>query len=105
MEAKIGKMFRLVLRFYRRFCLISLAISLFIVMKSVAHGVAEIIFAFWIKVMTTVIIGGFVYYTYQPEFQYYKNLGIGKRMLLITTISLDLLIYILMSVVVSGLYD
>ncbi len=104
MGAKIGKMFRLVLRFFRRFCFISLMISLFIVMKSAALGVAAMAFAFWIKVITTVILGGFVYFSYQPEFQYYKNLGIGKNTLLTAAVSLDLLLYILMSVVVSCLY-
>ncbi len=73
-------------------------------MKSVPHGVAAISFAFWIKVITLVILIGFVYSRYQPEFYYYKNLGIGKRMLLIAVASLDLLLYISMAFIVSGLY-
>lgn len=74
-------------------------------MKSAAHGVAATAFAFWIKVITTAIIGGFAYYGYQPEFQYYKNLGIGKNVLLIAVAFLDLLVFILMSVVASSLND
>ncbi|ODS82823.1 MAG: hypothetical protein ABS46_07880 [Cytophagaceae bacterium SCN 52-12] len=108
MKTKVGETFRLarlILRFYRRFCFVSLAISLFIVMKSAALGAPATIFAFWIKIMTTAVIGGFIYYSYHPEFQYYKNLGIGRNTMLIAAVSLDLLLYILMSATVSRLYD
>ena len=93
------------MRFYRRFCFISLAISLFIVMKSAALGTVATIFAFWIKVTTTAVIGGFIYYSHQPELQYYKNLGIGKNTMLVAAVSLDLLLYILMCAAVFPLYD
>jgi hypothetical protein len=107
-KAGVGKMVRLVrliLRFYRRFCLLALAISLFIIKESTAHGVEAIAIAFWTKVITAAIIGAFIWYRYQSGFYYYKNLGIGKGALLIAVTSLDLLLFILMFVVVSCLHD
>ncbi len=103
--SKTFRLIRLILRFYRRFCLFSLGISLYIVMESAPLGIAAIGFAFWIKAITLGIIIGFVSYRYQPEFYYYKNLGISKRTLLIAVSFLDLLLYISMVFIVSGLYD
>ncbi len=107
-NAKSGKtlrLVRLILQFYRRFCVISLLISLYIVYESASQGAGVIAFSFWIKAITVAIIGGFVYFGYQHEFYYYKNLGIGKRTLLIAVTSLDLFLYMSMVFIVSGLYD
>lgn len=88
------KFIRLIFTFYKSFVLVNLIITLSCL--DIAHrwGVSTFTALFWFKIVTLAIIYYFVKDIKKNEFYYYKNLGITKKKLWISTFSFDFILFL-----------
>jgi len=88
------KIIRLILIFYRLYAFLSFIINLACVLTISTWGIRGITAVFWYKIFTL----GFTYYyinnNKKEEFFYYKNLGLSKKNLWISTLTIDLFLFI-----------
>jgi hypothetical protein len=91
---------RLIFSFYRSFVLAAWLITLLCMIITYTNESSLISTLFWFKVLTSAL---FLYFlnTYKSnEYYYYKNLGISKLKLWISSISIDLIIFILLQAII-----
>lgn len=92
------KMIRLILSFYKSFAFASLAISLSCVIIINKWGGDTFIALLWYKIITMGLIFYYIQTNKSDNFFYYKNLGLTKKLLWITTLSLDFILFLLITV-------
>jgi len=90
------KALRLVLTFYKSFAFASLMITLSCMIISYTHGMSTFTALFWFKIITLGIIIYFINDYKCDEFYYYKNLGTSKLFLWISTLSFDIVLFIVL---------
>jgi archaellum biogenesis protein FlaJ (TadC family) len=90
------KALRLVLTFYKSFAFASLMITLSCMIISYTHGMSTFTALFWFKIITLGLIIYFINGYKRDEFYYYKNLGISKLFLWISTLSFDIVLFIVL---------
>ena len=88
----------LIINFYKSFAFASWMITLSSLVIIYTHGIHTFTVLFWFKIFTIGLIIYFINSFKANEFYYYKNLGISKLRLWISTISLDLILFILLIV-------
>ena len=91
---------RACLTFYRTLALPLITISLicaFQVLQS--RSVYFILFVLWVKILTTVVIGGFIALFRSEQFIFFNNLGYSRTRLLAVAFALDFSIWILFMVI------
>ncbi len=90
---------RLLLTFYGSFAFASSIITLACISLLFANAISIITILFWFKIITLVIIFFFVNSYKRKELYYYLNLGISKKALWTSVIALDILLFILLTIV------
>ena len=85
---------RLLLTFYRNFLISTNLLTGCCVWILLENGLGSVIILFWFKVITLALIFTFVNSHKSKEFFYYQNLGLSRRLLWISTLAFDLLIFI-----------
>jgi hypothetical protein len=88
------KKIRLIVLFYRNFWLASLLITLACLGLFWEYGYSIFATLFWFKLATLFIIYRYIRSYKSKEFYYYQNLGVSKMLLWISTLSVDLLVYL-----------
>jgi hypothetical protein len=68
-----------------------------------AHSVYFVFRVFWVKVLTTVVIGTFIYLFRSEQFVFYNNLGYSRTRLFILAFLFDFLIWIVFMVATANL--
>ena len=93
---------RVCLTFYRTVALPLIAISL-ICCHQVwqAHTMYFMIPVFWVKVLTSLIIGGYIALFRSEQFIFFNNLGYSRTKIFAYSFAFDLLIWLLMMGVMS----
>jgi len=85
---------RSILSFYKSFAFAGFTITLACMQFPYRYGIGTFSQVFWFKMLTL----GMIFYlnnTYKRrEFYYYKNLGVTKKLLWITTLSFDLILFL-----------
>jgi len=87
---------RSIISFYKSYAAPSLAITIICMFFTYKYGIGTFAFLFWFKIST---LGLFFYYIMnykRNEFYYYKNLGLSKMLLWVSTLSFDFILYISM---------
>ena len=84
----------LIIRFYKSFAFASWLITLSCLIIMYTNGIKTITLLFWFKIITMGLFFYFINYFKSNEFTYYKNLGISKLVLWISTILFDLILFI-----------
>ena len=97
------KKLRLILLFYRNFWFASSLITLVCLGLFWEFGLSIFSMLFWFKLATLFIIYRFISSYKAKEFYYYQNLGVSKSILWITTLSVDLIVYLILLVQVNRL--
>ena len=86
----------LIINFYKSYAFSAFAISVACMYFPFVYGLSTFSALFWFKIVTLIMI----YYlnnTYKHhEFYYYKNLGVSKKTLWISTLSFDFILFISM---------
>jgi len=95
------KNIKLYLEFYKSFCFASILISFVCAYFFIKYGVSVYAPLFWFKIITLALIFYYIKEYKSKEFYFYKNLGVGKKVLWIFSISFDLIIYFV--VIIIGL--
>ena len=90
---------RLAFTFYKSYAYVSLLITLCCLMVSYTHGIKTFTALFWFKIITLGLILFFINSYKGDEYYYYKNLGLHKRVLWISTLSFDILVFIILFVI------
>lgn len=93
------KTLRLVFTFYRSFAFVGCMISLLCLPIILENGVSSIAPLFWFKILTLGLFYYFLNNYKEKEYYYYQNLGLSKKKLWLLSILIDLLIFILISLI------
>jgi hypothetical protein len=88
----------LIINFYKSFAFASWMITLSCVIIVYTHGIRTFTALFWFKIITLGIMIYFINGYKRNEFYYYKNLGISKLVLWISTLLFDFAMFILLLV-------
>ena len=97
----MSRIIRSIFTFYKSFITLSMLIS-FISLAVIANSEFKLfIIMFWFKIAVTAIIVYFINDNKRKEFYYYQNLGISKTILWVSTISLDLLLFLFTAFLIS----
>ena len=103
MQNLIAKI-NLSLAFYKSISLIPLVVSAACAYFIFKYGVYTFSIAFWVKIITLTLIFLYLKEYKSKELYFYKNLGLGKKALWMFAISLDLLIYLALTISALTLY-
>ena len=89
---------RLLLTFYKLFAATSITISLTccIFVYVYKMGISSYAAFFWIKIVTLVVIFYYIHKNKKNEFYYYKNLGLTKKRLWISTLTFDYILFLIL---------
>jgi len=87
---------RSVFTFYKSFVLASSIITLSCLNIIFIGGLKVFVAAFWFKVLTLGIIYFFINKYKRKELYYFRNLGMSKKFLWASTLSIDTLLFILL---------
>ncbi|NQU34832.1 MAG: hypothetical protein HQ521_16515 [Bacteroidetes bacterium] len=90
---------RLILTFYKSFAFASSIITLACLSLLFANSISVFTILFWFKIITLVVIYFFINSYKRKEMYYYLNLGISKKALWTSVMVLDLLLFILLTIV------
>jgi hypothetical protein len=93
----------LVWSFYKLFAFASLIITLSSLVTVYTWGIATITALFWFKVFTLAL---FVYYIQvfkRDVFYYYKNLGLSRKSLWVSTLSFDLTVFVMLIILTHSI--
>lgn len=85
---------RLILTFYKNFIATSLILSCCCAYALHINGMHAFALLFWFKVLTLGLTFYFIGQYKKKEFYYYQNLGISKLVLWVSSLSIDMLIFI-----------
>jgi len=96
---------RVIFSFYRNFIWFVTGISMFGCYMMWLYGSAAfMIFVFWVKIVTNILLGLYVNIFHDSQFYFYYNLGFSRTRLFAATFMLDMLIWILMSVLTITIF-
>jgi ABC-type multidrug transport system ATPase subunit len=87
---------KLALTFYKNFLVASFLITLLCCLLFLEYGGAILLPLHWLKLSATAVIFFYIRTYKNKEFYYYQNFGLSKTFLWSTTISLDLILYVLL---------
>ncbi len=90
------KKMRLILNFYKSYALISIGASAFCLFIIYINGLNTITALFWFKILMYGLIYFFINSYKNKELYYYKNLGASKKIMWISSLTLDFLIFVLL---------
>jgi type III secretory pathway component EscU len=80
---------------------VSWAITLFCLAMIYMQGINIITPLFWFKLVTLGIIVLYINSYKYNEFYYYQNLGISKRVLWISTLLFDIILFVLLVIIIG----
>jgi hypothetical protein len=89
-----------ILAFYRNIAWISNFITVFgcyLIWQS--HSWAFIVVVFWIKLCTNTLLSLYVHFFHADQYYFFQNLGFGKTALHGFTFMLDMLVWLILSMV------
>jgi len=87
------KTIRLIFGFYRSYAFASLIITLVCIYFVAALGIKYFALLFWFKIITLGMMFYLVNSYKRSDFYFYKNLGLTKKTLWISTLSFDMVLY------------
>ena len=90
------KTLRLLLTFYKSFAFASVIITLSCMSIIFTEGIKTITALIWFKIVTLFLIFFFINNYKRNEFYYYQNLGISKLFLWISTMAMDIIMFLLL---------
>lgn len=90
------KLIRLLLTFYRLYAAPGISISLACGYIFFSNSFTVLPLLFWFKILTTPILALYINYRQKHFYYYYKNLGVSKHQLWISTLSFDGFIFIVL---------
>jgi hypothetical protein len=92
---------RLIITFYKSYALASWIITLSCMSIILAGGLKTLAALFWFKIITFGVIIYFINMYKRKEFYYYKNLGLSKLLLWISSGAIDLMFFVLLLIIAS----
>lgn len=92
---------RLILTFYRSYFFASFLVTLAFSFLFWQYGYSIFSTLFWGKLVTLFIIYNFIRSYKNNEFYYYQNLGLSKKVLWVSTLTVDMLLYLFVIVQVN----
>lgn len=87
---------RLILTFYKSFAFVSLMITLSCLSIIYTWGIETFTALFWFKAITLGLIFYYIHSFKKDNFYYYKNLGLTKKLLWISSLTFDLIIFLIL---------
>jgi len=93
------KVLRLTLNFYSSFAFASWMITILCVIISYTQGINIFTALFWFKIITLGIIVYFINNYKRNEFYYYKNLGLSKKVLWISSLTFDFILFLTLIII------
>ena len=87
---------RLLLTFYKSFAFASLVVTLSCVGIIYTWGFDTFSTIFWFKIATFGLIIYYIHNFKKDDFSYYKNLGLTKKLLWISTLLFDFLLFLIL---------
>src|SRR6266404_7973776 len=90
------KIIRLVWTFYKSFLFVSLLVTAACTGLFWEYGISIFVTLFWFKVATLGVTYYFINSYKDREYYYFRNLGISKTLLWVSTITFDLLLFVLL---------
>ena len=87
---------RLILTFYKSFAFASLMITLSCLSIIYTWGINTFTALFWFKVITLGLIFYYIHSLKKDNFYYYKNLGLTKKFLWISSLTLDFIVFLIL---------
>lgn len=95
---------RVCLAFYKTLALPLIGISLTCGLQVwQAHSVYFILPVFWVKILTSIVIGAYIGLFRSGQFVFYNNLGYSRAYLFIFSFVFDFLIWILIMIAVASM--
>lgn len=89
---------KLIIHFYKSFAFASWIITLSCIFITYYQGIMAFTTLFWFKIITLGVIVYFISSYKRDEFYYYKNLGLSKLLLCISTLVFDFILFIFLIV-------
>ena len=90
----MARLLRSLYTFYLHHFFIGFALSMCCGIIYFLYGIHTFTFLFWFKVITMCVVYFTVNDARQKEFYYFQNLGISKKILWITTLGIDFILFI-----------
>lgn len=87
---------RLLFTFYKSFVFTSFIITLSCLSILYTWGSDTIVVLLWFKIFTTCLIFYYIHNFKKKDYSYYKNLGLSKIKLWISTIAFDVCIFLIL---------
>ena len=95
---------RVCLVFYRTVAFPLIGISIICALQVWQAGTGYFIFrVFWVKIITSLLIGAYIALFRNEQFIFYNNLGYPTSSILLYSFLLDFLIWFLLMITVSGM--
>jgi hypothetical protein len=91
---------RIILTFYKTFAIASLLLSAICAQLFWKYGIGIFFTIFWFKIITLALICYFIRTTKWKEFYYYQNLGVSKTLLWSTTVTADIVLFLVSLIVI-----
>ena len=101
---KIVRTIRLLTTFYRSFFIVNLLITLVCAGLFREYGFSIFPTLFWLKLATMALVFYYIRNYKKKEFYYYLNLGLSRRLLWISTLSVDFCLYLVLILLVNKLF-
>ncbi len=93
------KSLRLLITFYKLFAVTSLIITLACLSIMYAHGIITFTVLFWFKMITLGLIFLYIHRFKPDAYYYYKNLGLTKKHLWISTLTFDMFLFLALIII------
>ncbi len=90
------RILRLITTYYKSFAFASSIITLSCTAIAYFNGIRTLALLFWFKIFTLGVIFYFINVFKKKEFYYYRNVGVSKFLLWISTILFDTILFILL---------
>ncbi len=87
---------RLIATFYQSYAFASLLVTLFCLLRFYSIGIKPFAVLFWFKIATMAIFMYFIDVYKRDEFYYYKNLGLSKVVLWVSTLVFDFILFLVL---------
>ena len=87
---------RIIGTFYRSFVVASALITACCIVLLLEYDYSIFMAVFWLKAFSMAILYRYINRYKQQEYYYYYNLGVSKKLLWITTLSFDFILFIIL---------
>jgi len=87
---------RLIVAFYKSFAVASLLITLSCLLVTYTWGIHTFTPLFWFKIITLGILFYYIQNYKAEDFYYYKNLGVTRKLLWISTLTFDFMLFLVL---------